>query len=280
MFKQSWFFILASVFICISAFGLSNERDSINWIKQSIYSFGTSKIEFNSRGLPIDSDSNEIISINRGRIAAYDRARESTIESIIQSIKNIRVDSDNRIIDIINENAITQSKLYDLINSNTRFKEYPINSFTAACKADLKINAIILALPFQYPMDEFPKREDNPVSTLYSSLIIDTRGLDVDPMIFPVVYNEDGLEVYSRNFISVKHAARRGMVSYTFSEKSAMKNRLAGHHPFFTVALKSHKGCPVLSNNDVKKLFSHNKTLDELRKCKVIFIIDHNKGQN
>jgi hypothetical protein len=64
------------------------------------------------------------------------------------------------------------------------------------------------------------------------------------------------------------------MVSYVNRDDEARKNKRIGEHPLFAVAVNKNGGCPVLSEADVRKLFSSQKTLKALRECRIVFIID------
>jgi hypothetical protein len=93
-------------------------------------------------------------------------------------------------------------------------------------------------------------------------------------MIFPSIYDEKGLEVYSKNYIDIKYGMKHGIVSYAYNEKIASKNKKTGNHPYYTIALKKNKNCPVISFRDIKKIFGSDVTLKNLKRCNVIFIID------
>ena len=41
--------------------------------------------------------------------------------------------------------------------------------------------------------------------------------------------------------------------------------------------MKEMKGCPVIANRDIRKIFSSGDTVGQLKKCRVIFIIDKKK---
>ncbi len=58
-----------------------------------------------------------------------------------------------------------------------------------------------------------------------------------------------------------------------------MKLRAAGGRPYYTVAVKELKGCPVLADRDIRKIFSSGETVGQLKRCRVIFIIDKKKKQ-
>ncbi len=253
---------------------------SVDWISQKITSTARAAMEFSDQGIPIDPESGSAISINRGRINASREAREKTVEDIVSALKRVRVDEEHRIDDLIREDDELQRKLYRMIHEKTIHREHPVDFRTSACRAELNIPAIIPALPFQYPQEAFPERIDMPLGTYYSSVIIDARRTGVRPMVLPSLYNEDGLEIYGRNYVDIRYAVRYGLVTFANSVKEAMNNPRAGEHPYYTVALKSLKGNPVLAEKDVKKIFGNNSTLAELRKCRVIFIIKKSSAEH
>ncbi len=246
----------------------------VDWSSGTIESRGDARIEIDERGRPVDRLYGSVISINRGRMIACDRAREDAARRIIDSLKGIRVDSDKTMEDFIRDNPVTMERLPHIIESRTKFMETPSGHFATACRARLYIRELIAAVPYRYPMHDFPERTDNPISTDYTGLIIDTRGLDVEPMMFPVIYNRNGLEIYGKNFVDIRYATRTGIVSYVHTDEEARNKQGIGDSPLYTVALKSLNRCPVMADADIRKLFSSRETLDRLRKCRVIFIID------
>jgi hypothetical protein len=93
-------------------------------------------------------------------------------------------------------------------------------------------------------------------------------------MLIPAIINESGLEVYNKNFINPDDAIKYNVVSYVYTEKDAIRHKKAGKNPLFCIALKNINGNPVISDSDIKKIFSHKKNIEYLKKCRVIFIID------
>lgn len=250
---------------------------NVDWFKGVISSYRISAIRVNTHGKPVGYSNGKVISINKGRINAYTSARGNAIDNIIRVLKAIRVDSNKNMLDLIEEDQYTQKMLSDNVYKKIKTTEFPVDFYRSGCHAELKIGDIISALPYRYPSHNFPARFYNPISTRYSSLIVDARNLNVEPMILPSIYNEEGLEIYSRYFIDIRFASRDGMVSYVNSENDAMKHKKAGEHPYFAVAVKDLNGCPVLSNRDIRKIFSSTETLEQLKKCRVIIIINRRK---
>ncbi|MBN2159274.1 MAG: hypothetical protein JW807_07750 [Spirochaetes bacterium] len=252
--------------------------DSVEWGKGVIVAFGTARVPISGLGKPVsDEEENAEISLNRGRVGAYRKARERAVANLARLVRDIRVDADTTLSDLLDRNEDVQSRIGNIISTRVKVVEYPVDFATSGCRAELKIGDILNAVPYTYPADDFPIRIDNPIATDYTGLIINAKGLPVRPMILPSVYSEEGLEVYGRFNVDIRQAGKFGIVAYAFSEDDAMKFRAAGAHPYYTVALKEMKGCPVLSDRDVRKIFSSRSNLEMLKKCRVIFIIDKPK---
>jgi hypothetical protein len=251
--------------------------DSVEWGRGVIVSFGTGRVAISDRGEPVAGDDGAVISLNRGRVEAYRKAREQAVENMVRQVKGIRVDADTMLADLLEENDEVQSHIVNIISTRVKVVEYPVDFATSGCRAELKIGDILPAVPYVYPADEFPARIDNPIATDYTGLIINAKGLPVQPMILPSVYSEEGLEVYGRFNVDIRHAGKYGIVAYAHSEDEAMKFKAAGDHPYYTVALKEMKGCPVIADRDIRKILSSRNTVEQLKKCRVIFIIDKPK---
>lgn len=250
---------------------------AVDWNKGVIIAHGEWRIEMSTEGLPVDHEGGAVISLNRGRVNAYRRARERAVENMVRLVKGMRVDADTMLADILERNDAVQSRIVKLIADRVRVREFPVDFATSGCRAELTIGDLLYAVPYTYPSEEFPSRIDNPIETKYTSLVVDTRGLDVEPMILPSIFNEEGLEVYGRSMVDIRHAGRYGIVVYADSHDRAMKSRAAGDNPYYTMAVRGIKGCPVLADRDVRKIFSSKDTMEQLKKCRVIFIIDKAK---
>ena len=266
--------IMPVLIISFHADSAVQQKDIVNWTSGVIVSHGRCRVTVNEGGTPVDEDKSSAISLNRGRAASYRKAREQAFESMSRLVRGIRVDADTMMTDLLEESDIVQSRLVNIISSRIKLSFFPVDFYTSGCRAELKIGDLLPAVPYKYQADDFPARIDNPIPTDYTSLIIDVRGLGIEPMILPSVFNESGLEVFGRHYIDIRHATKFGIVSYAFSENDAMKSPLAGDHPYYTVAVGGLKGCPVLSNRDIKKIFCSIRTIEYLKKCRVIFIID------
>jgi hypothetical protein len=270
---------LAAIIIAFSLLDSSADikrisAGAVDWNKGVIMAQGEWRAAINADGLPVEHEGGSVVSLNRARFNAYRRARERAVENMVELVKRIRVDPDTMLMDLLERNDAVQSRIVNLITAKIKVREYPVDFATSGCRVELPIGDLLYAVPYTYPSEEFPSRIDNPIQTNYTSLIVDTRGLNVQPMILPSIFNEDGLEVYGRYMVDIRHATKCGIVIYANSQDKAMKNRAAGDHPYYTMAVREIKGCPVLADRDVRKIFSGKETMTQLKKCRVIFIID------
>lgn len=271
------------IFIAIAGVSLAMRphrelaRDTVDWIEGKIIVKGEARLEAAGTVIAAEGSESGTISLNRTRMEASRRAREDAIARLARLVKTIRVDGGTMVSDILERDEEAQRRLSALLSSRTSFREYPTGFLSSACMAEFKIGDLIHILPFSYPMDPFPARIDAPIPTVYTGLVIDARGIGVEPMILPSIYGEDGLEIFGRTFVDIRRAGRWGIASYAFNEDEAMRLGRAGARPYYCAATREMNGCPVLANRDVRKIFSSNETIQRLRECHVVFIIDKPK---
>jgi hypothetical protein len=259
--------------ISLTAWASLNSGANIDWPRGRIHA-STAAPLLVAAGKPLDSWDEGRISINAARMQAYERAREQSRKKIIDLLMTIRVDPENTMKDLVEKNEETRKGLSLIVERGITFRDHPRGFYHSGCEGILPLGDLLEALPFSFPGEDFPTRMDNPIDTEYTSLIIDTRGLGVKPMLLPSIYSTAGLEIYGKNFIDASYAARHGMASFAYTDTEAMTNKRAGKHPYYTAALKSIRHCPVLSERDARKILASPKTREHLKKCRVIFIID------
>lgn len=213
-------------------------------------------------------------SLNRLRMVAYEKACTSAFELIASQIHTIRVDNSHLLADILNDSDFTKRQLSHLLQNGIQTSQSPVDFYTSSCTARISMRNLIKTLPFEYPDNDFPVYDAEVHPTLYTSLVIDVRGLNFEPMILPSVLDEGGLEIYGKDLVDVSQSAPSGIVYYVQSEEEARNHSKAGEHPYFTSAVKLFAGNPVISWDDSYRIFASKQTREYLKKCRVIFIID------
>ncbi|MBP9023563.1 MAG: hypothetical protein KBH06_10225 [Spirochaetes bacterium] len=263
------------ILLSSSVFAAYKPKDSASvlWQNGIIRAESHYSAKYDRSGVPLDF-AREKRSLNGERMSACAAASENAREKIAFLVNRIRLDSDRTIGEFVKSNSEAQEKLAEILDEKIKLREQPKDFFSAKTSAELKISELIRALPLEFPNEDFPVPSDKALPTYYSSLIIDARGIEVSPMILPSVYDEDGLEIYGRYFINPAYAVREGLVTYCFSEKEAERHKKAGDSPYFAPAVRGLKGNPVILHRDIKRILSDPRSILNLKKCRVIFIID------
>jgi len=113
----------------------------------------------------------------------------------------------------------------------------------------------------------------------HSGLLVDVRGLDLQPCMAPLVISEDGRVIYSAATVETNYAAQYGIVSYENNLENAINSeRLGGvdSNPFIVKALSvagSFGGDVVLENFDATRVLMADIDGDFLSACRVVFLV-------
>lgn len=113
----------------------------------------------------------------------------------------------------------------------------------------------------------------------YTGLLVDARGLDLQPSMAPQVLGEDGRQVYSPAFVERVYAARVGVVGYDKDlERASGSDRLGGAdaHPLVVKALEvtgPYRADPVIGWEDAVRVAMADAESDFLRECRVVFVL-------
>jgi hypothetical protein len=127
--------------------------------------------------------------------------------------------------------------------------------------------------------DQVPNTKIKPetVNETYTGLILDCKGLDVQPAMSPAIFDSDGGEVYVGALpIDPDYVINEGIVSYVTNMAEAKKNERAGGNPLVIKAKKVSglfKADLSIANNDAKKLVGAEEKGKFLKDFKVIMII-------
>lgn len=110
----------------------------------------------------------------------------------------------------------------------------------------------------------------------YTGLIIDARGLELEPTLYPTIVSEQGNEIYSSLFISREFAVQYGICTYLCSMEGAIREERIGSHPLVFKGLrKSSNGNAsiVISMADTKQIERVAERHIFLKECRVIIVM-------
>lgn len=118
-----------------------------------------------------------------------------------------------------------------------------------------------------------PADDDGP----FTSVIVDCRGLDIQAVMSPKLYDTTGREIYGTMEIDVDYAIEVGIVGYPRNVREALSGQRAGERPLIVRAVDvkdRFRIDPVVSVGDGDRILAAGKRDGFLEKCRVIFLCD------
>lgn len=116
------------------------------------------------------------------------------------------------------------------------------------------------------------------ISGTYTGVIVDCRGLDVQPAISPSILDSKGQEIFIGNrALDPDFIITKGIVAYSSTIEEALMLKRVGKKPLILRAIETNgvnKTDAVLSNLASKLLLSADRTSDFLKDSNVVFVID------
>jgi hypothetical protein len=219
-------------------------------------------------------------------IEAMTKARHNLLETIV----GIRINSENRVIDIIENYPTVMSQLRNMTYRAPEVDELRrlLYDGTVEVWSHMKLNGGFtqLILPPEIRQIESIKQllpQKNPVSNrsrsseIYTGMVVDARGIQAVPVIAPRILDENLEEVFGPTYASREYAVQHGVARYTTNIWKAKFDSRVGDNPIVVKALKTKwpGRCDfIISNADADKLRSASEHLLFRRECRVIIVLD------
>lgn len=122
-----------------------------------------------------------------------------------------------------------------------------------------------------FPEPKYTNTESSNISTTYTGIIIDCRGLGLSTAVSPSIKTTDGEQIYSYQNLDYNLVVGKGMVEYSHKINAGVER--AGHNPLTIKAVSVSNACdPVIRPEDALKILSTNKQTGILNKCNVVFV--------
>ena len=137
--------------------------------------------------------------------------------------------------------------------------------------------AEVAYLPFKdEPKVAFPAPTANVAksSVTYTGLVIDCRGMNLNPVMSPVIKNANGQAIYGHKNLDYDKIIVNGMASYAGDAYDQISRERAGNNPIVVKAsrLDDINANPVVSVADADKILSANQSDKFLENCAVVFL--------
>ena len=217
----------------------------------------------------------------QARSSALKAATLDACRKILELAKGIRIHGATIVGDYAGKNHIIMSKIESMVNSAHVVKKEYFSDGTVEVTMQMNLRGGFaqLVLPGEIkPLESIRTMAPVHISpTVFTGLVIDTRGLKIKPVMVPKILDEDAREVYGSAFVSREYAVQQGMSGYSKDLAAAQSNQRVADHPLTVKGLRTigaEHSDVVISNTDAHRLRSASENLSFMRKCRVIIVID------
>lgn len=248
-----------------------DDRACIDWERQVAIAVGT--------GAPASWAQNAA----QKNISAERAARLDAARNLLELIKGVALTSDSTISQSMVANDAVNTSIQGELNS-IRSVDRPkyFSDGSVQVKLEASLRQVVPAELYAGPPRELgapaPAAGSSvSTSTSYTGLVVDARGLGVNPAMSPKVYDPDGREVYGSAFVSRDFAVSQGIVGYVKSVEAAQQTDRVKGNPAVVKAIEAkgpNKADLVVSKDDAERLRTLSQQQTFLREARVLIVVD------
>jgi hypothetical protein len=234
-----------------------------------------------------------------GLDAQYDRAHQRAVQNLRLTLKRLRLNRQNCIVDLLSTQAYIQDKLEAMTSAAE------ILNTERGADGDVQVTLGInfyggfsqLILPAEIrqvesikPLNGFKAENERSrqaqgdgysrrmiAADVYTGLIVDARGIGATPSMVPVLVDENGQEVYGPAYVSREFAVQHGICQYLRGMNNDDDLPRVAPNPLRVKGLSAvpEKSCDiVISNSDASRLRGVSYHLEFLKQCRVVILLD------
>jgi len=134
-----------------------------------------------------------------------------------------------------------------------------------------QLTALLLPASFSVPPDGEARTE-----AVHTGVVIDARGLAIQPALFPRIVDERGQTLYAPESVDREAAVQQGYVAYAKAFDQAPAQTRIGEHPLVLRALRVAEEARVdlvLSDVEATRIRDYAATRRLVRQCRVLIVM-------
>lgn len=275
--KFSWkpvlIFILSFVFLTqAQVFQSVPNAGTVNWQTQLLKATGI--------GAP-----NPKVPFAAQRAGAIRAAKLAALRDLLETVKGMRLTSETLVENAMLSNDVIVTRVEGILKSFKTVDTRYLSDGSVEVDVEIPLSGILLdaILPQQMGGQQpgnvqyATQAAQQFVNTAYSGLIIDARGLGLNPAMAPKILDENGNEVYGTGFVSREYAVQIGVVGYEKNLERAKSNERVADNAIVVKAKTvsgTNQSDVVIDNNSAANIQAAAKNLNFMEQCKVMIIVD------
>lgn len=225
-------------------------------------------------------------------------AREESMRFLSVTLENLLIDSKRRVKDLLRDDSdfarrysrfLEQAKIRGIFFRNHKIqvnmqvqlrsaegflKQIPLPWGTQEYQILQPAEYLGEAYQNSYAKSDFSATR---VPVKYSGLVIDARKLGINPSFAPRIYTPTGKLIYGPEFVMARTGSERGLAAFVTSMSHPEVIHRAGRNYLLTAALGvmgKNSTDLVISQQDAARYFSHETSVKNLQKCRVVVLAD------
>jgi len=215
------------------------------------------------------------------RAVAEREAALSARVNLAEVVKRIRVDSRTEVGDYVKRPAIGLDALETRLRSARRVDLSYERAEEVRVRVSVRLWGALAELILPNSIRNIstivqpPGQEKSEES--FTGLIVDCRGISLQPALVPLIVDEEGEVIYGPAFASRDHAAEKGMVSYIRDFTAANNHVRVAPRPLVVKGIRKPEGSPcdiMISRADAAKIRQPPSNLGFLHRCRVLVVVD------
>lgn len=201
---------------------------------------------------------------------------------LAETVQGVQVTSESSMKDLMLEYDFVRTRVDAIIKGMTQISEQYFDDDTCEVVLEMPMfgssQALSTAafLPQQNePVLAFPQPTSSvAMNAGYTGLIIDCRGMNLNPVMSPVIKNASGTSIYGHRNLDYDKVIANGMASYASNSGDVISRSRAGSNPLVIKAVRVEglNANPVVSVSDADRILTANQNDRFLENCSVVFI--------
>ena len=259
----------------------SHKHGHINWARGKVQAIGV--------GVPSDKDSGTSPDANAKMLSI---ARNTAKQNLFDLLQSVGIDSHHQVLQRVDDNRQLLVKLKEMVYGAIELEDQRkyMTDGTVAVMVTFSLYGGFSQLMLPQEIKQIqPITQVSPNSTPpgisktlntadvnHTGLVVDARGIGLQPAMAPKILDEKGQEIYGATVISREFAVQNGVSRYFQKMDTAGTVPRIGNRPLIVKGLRTMApaNCDiVISNTDAEKLRRSSKHLSFLKQCRVVIVL-------
>ncbi len=211
------------------------------------------------------------------RPGAIRAAKLDAFRNVLEIIKGVYIDAQTTVENAMTASDVISTRIQGIIRNFTVTDIRYMSDGSIEVDVEVPITGDMTATLLPPEMGGMNPIIQPQQGGIYTGLIIDARGLKVQPAMAPKILTPDGVEVYGTGFVSHDYAIKMGIVGYAKNFNQARQDERVKPNPLIIKGIGvtgTNKTDIIISPNDAMKIHQYSENLNFLQQCRVLVIVD------